>query len=126
MRKLVSVSADAKVFIKKKLETAKIVRIAVGSEKTDYDETNKLVVGLQREVPKMFVYSEVLGETPDGKPIEAVERFNLKVNAKTGKPELKLGDKSSTSKIFAAFKVNDFNSLVGKSVMVNLNCSPKT
>jgi hypothetical protein len=29
MRKLVSVSADAKVFIKKKLETAKIIRIAL-------------------------------------------------------------------------------------------------
>ena len=99
--------------IKSKIEGYRII-----NRRTDYDENNKLVPGLQREVPALEVYSEKLGETEAGRSITARESFPLKVNKKTGEPEYSLNEKSKTYKLFESFKVNSFKELIGKSITV--------
>ena len=83
---------------------SKIADFKITTKRTDYDEKGTLVPGLQREVPALEVTSETLGNTETGKPVVAMERFNLKIDAKTGKPVYSLHQKSKVTKLFAYFK----------------------
>lgn len=97
---------------------SKIAEFKISTKRSDYDEKGTLVPGLQREVPVLEVYSEKLGETETGKPVVAMERFNLKIDAKTGKPVYSLHQKSKVTKLFGYFKVNSLQELKGKPITV--------
>ena len=95
----------------------KVASVSVEKDITDYDEEGKFVQGLGREVDVVKMTTESIGTNEAGEQIYITEKVNLK-KLENGKVVWSTHPKAGMMKLFAKYKINRPEELIGREVML--------